>query len=72
MSTDMSPAAVSARLRRAAELSDLRMDRRLDAKIDYSPEAVDRRLRKVSDLRRLCLNLASSAADPAEPESRTA
>lgn len=72
MSIDMSPAAVSARLRRVAELSDLRSDRRLREKIDYSPEAIDRRLRKVSALRRLCLTLASPPAAPAPPGSRTA
>ena len=59
MSVEMSPEAVAARLRRVAELADLRTERRLDTKIDHSPEAVDRRLRTVSALRRLCLDLAA-------------
>lgn len=60
MKHDLSPSAVSARLKRAAELSDLRSEHRLGAKIDYTPEAVDRRLRKVSELRSLCLRLAGA------------
>ena len=54
---DMSPEAISARIRRVSELSDLREDRRLDGKIDYSPEGISRRIREVSQLRALCLSL---------------
>lgn len=53
----MSPEAISARIRAAADLSDLDRDRRLEGKIDYSPEAVSARLREVEQLRRLCLSL---------------
>lgn len=64
MSVDRSPEAVSARLRRVAELADLRPAERLSAKIDYSAESVSRRLRQVSQLRRLCLDLAQRPGDP--------
>ncbi len=57
MTVDMSPEAISARLRKAADLSDLDRDLRLHGKIDYSPEAVSSRLREVEQLRRLCLAL---------------
>jgi len=53
----MSPSAVTARLRRASELSDLDPDRRLDAKINYSPEAVTARIREALELGRLCAAL---------------
>lgn len=72
MSADTSPAAVDARLRRVADLADLRTERRLAAKIDYTAEAIDRRLRKVSERRRLCLSLGSPPAAPAGRGSRTA
>ncbi len=54
---DYSPAAVSARLRQVARLSDLRAENRLAYKIDMAPTAISRRLRIVSDLRRDCLAL---------------
>ena len=57
---DMSPSAVTARLRRVAELSTLDPARRLDAKIDMSAGAVTRRLQRVSQMRRLCLALGAS------------
>lgn len=57
MTVDMSPEAVSARLRKAAELTDLTLGKRLHAKVDYSPEAISARLRQVEELRRLCLAL---------------
>ena len=40
-------AAVTARLRQASELADLRPEHRLDAKIDLRPEAVTARLKRV-------------------------
>lgn len=56
MSTvDMSPEAVTERLREVSRLSDLRTSHRLAAKIDMSPAAVTRRLRRQSELRRTCL-----------------
>jgi hypothetical protein len=58
MSVDMSPAAISARLRHAAELSDLRTEMRLAFKVDMSPAGISARLREVERLRRLCLELA--------------
>jgi hypothetical protein len=57
MTVDMSPEAISARLRTVAELSDLDRDLRMHGKVDYSPEAVSARLREVEQLRRLCLAL---------------
>ena len=56
--TDMSPEAISARLREVSRISDLRPERRLDGKIDMSPEGVASRLREASDLFALCLQLA--------------
>jgi hypothetical protein len=58
MKVDMSPAAVTQRLRSMSALSDLHRDRRLACKIDMSPEAVTRRLRRQSQLRDLCLAVA--------------
>lgn len=54
---DYSSAAVSARLREVARLSDLSPEKRLSYKVDMSPAAISRRLRLVSDLRRDCLAL---------------
>lgn len=71
MSVDVSPAAVTTRVRAASAMTDLRTERRLFAKIDLSPAAVTRRLRTVSRLRDLCLYLgragARHAARPARP-----
>jgi hypothetical protein len=50
-------ATVAARLRELSRLADLRVDRRLDLKVDLGPEAVTRRLRRQSALRTLCLRL---------------
>jgi hypothetical protein len=52
---DMSPEAVTERLREMSRLSDLRTVNRLATKVDMSPEAVTRRLRRQSELRRACL-----------------
>ncbi len=57
MKLEMSPDAISARLRKLAKLSDVHKSRRLDTKIDMSPSAVSRRLRTVSSLTSLCLRL---------------
>jgi hypothetical protein len=46
----MNPRAVTDRLRAASALSDLRPDRRLDAKLDMTREGITRRLRQVADL----------------------
>ncbi len=67
-SVDMSPAAISQRLRQVARHSDLRSAHRLSAKSDMSPEAVTRRLRTVSKMRRICLALGSPPTpDPPAP-----
>lgn len=58
--TDMSPEAISARLREVAAVADLRPERRLDAKIGYAPADISRRLREVAELNRLCESLARS------------
>jgi hypothetical protein len=62
---DMSPAAVTARLRRASELSDLSISRAGEGKVSFEPAAVSARLRMVSQLRELGLRLrrAGAAAD---------
>lgn len=51
---DLSPAAVSARLREVSRLSELDPARRLDAKLDLSPAGISRRLRQVSELNATC------------------
>jgi hypothetical protein len=66
---DMSPRAVSARLRAVSECSDLDSSRRLDAKINLSPNAISERLATVSALRDLCLYLGRAGAK-AESEER--
>lgn len=55
---DMSPSAVSARLRDVGARSDLRPERRLATKVDMSPRAVSRRLRAVQQALDLCRRLA--------------
>ena len=54
---DLSPDAVTARLRMASDLADLRPGHRLDAKIDLRPAAVTARLRIASELQELCREL---------------
>jgi len=66
MSADMSPAAVSARLREVARLSDLRAERRLATKVDMRPEAVSARLRQVQQLRALCLSVRATEGPEAQ------
>jgi hypothetical protein len=56
---DLGASAVTARLKAASDLADLRPEHRLDAKIDLRPEAVTNRLRIASELRDLCLALAA-------------
>jgi hypothetical protein len=60
----MSPPAVTARLRRASELSDLHPDRRLDGKLDMTPAAVTTRLKEVAALLRLTLKLGEAGRAP--------
>lgn len=57
MSVDMSPRAITTRLRRVSESADLRTVLRLAGKIDMSPLGITRRLREVEQLRRACLSL---------------
>lgn len=59
---DMSPAAIEVRVRRASELSDLRPEARLDAKLDMSPDGIARRIKEASDLNVLCEALGNSKA----------
>jgi hypothetical protein len=59
---DLSPGAITARLREASQKSDLSPERRLDAKIDLSPAAITARLKEASDLRETCLKLAAIGA----------
>lgn len=53
--------AVTARLRRQAELADLRPAARLAYKIDMSPAAVTRRLRRQAELLRACRRWGAAA-----------
>jgi lambda repressor-like predicted transcriptional regulator len=58
MSIDMSPAAITARLRCASDLvRDLSPERRLDTKLDMSPAAITARLREAAALLELCRKL---------------
>jgi hypothetical protein len=57
MSVDLSPAAITARLREASALADLRTGYRLHAKVDMSPRGITERLREVERLRRVCVAL---------------
>ena len=59
---DLSPHAITARLKAASGASDLSPATRLDAKIDLSPSAITARLIEASDLRDLCLKLAAFGA----------
>ena len=52
---DMSPEAVTERLRTMSGICDLRPENRLAAKVDMSSAAVTRRLRQQSRLRDVCL-----------------
>ena len=64
MSIDMSPRAISARLRQASELArDLAPARRLSTKLDMSPAALSARLREAAALLELCHELARHAED---------
>ncbi|MCG5051751.1 MAG: hypothetical protein KA712_02220 [Myxococcales bacterium] len=56
----MSPGAIEQRIVAASALSDLRPERRLDAKLDMSPEGIAKRIQEASDLRTLCHQLAAS------------
>ena len=56
---DMSRAAVSARLREVARLSDLRVEHRLATKVDMSPHGVSKRLHTVEQALALCRKLAA-------------
>lgn len=53
-------ASITARLKAASDLADLRPERRLDAKINLLPAAVTRRLRLASELRDLCRALGDA------------
>ncbi len=54
---DMSPEAVTRRLRLVGELSDLGPEAHAAGKVDMSPEGVTRRLRQASQLSKLCRSL---------------
>jgi hypothetical protein len=62
MSVATEPGEVTRRLRRLAELADLRPERRLDAKVDRSAAAITLRLRRVSALRAFCVELGRASA----------
>lgn len=58
MKVDMSPTAVTNRLRAVAAMSDLAPEKRLDAKLDMSKTGVTKRLREAADLLKACQKLA--------------
>lgn len=67
MSVDMSPSAITARLRQASDLTDLRTAARLHGKVDMSPAGITRRIREVERLRKLCAQLGRlRAVEPGE------
>jgi hypothetical protein len=55
---DMSPQAITARLREISAISDLAPERRLEGKIDVSPQAITARLREAAALLELCEKLS--------------
>ncbi len=57
-----SAAAITARLRQAAEASDLTTANRLQSKLDMSSAGISQRLQQVESLRRLCLSLVRIGA----------
>lgn len=57
---DLSPEAIVDRLKQASDASDLRPERRLDAKLDMSAAGIERRLREVSELLALCESLSAA------------
>jgi hypothetical protein len=54
---DLSPRAVTARLRAASALADLRPEHRLDAKLGLTAAGITARLKLASELRDLCARL---------------
>jgi hypothetical protein len=62
---DLSPEAVTARLRRVSELSSLEMPQ--PSRVDMSPAAVTRRLREMSELLALQLKLGRVSLPEAPP-----
>jgi hypothetical protein len=65
MKVDLSPEAILSRLKHVSDVSDLRAERRLDAKIDMSPAGIERRLREVSALLALCESLGAARVERA-------
>ena len=62
MKVDMSPFAITQRLRYASNLSrDFAPERRLDTKVDMRPAATTARLREAAALLELCQKLGSEA-----------
>ena len=56
----MTAQAITDRLRMASALSDLRPDRRLEAKLDMTREGITRRLRQVAALLSLTSKLSGA------------
>ncbi len=61
MSVEMSPRAITERLRTASRLADLSPETRLEGKIDMSPQAITARLKEAADLLEACLALGKSS-----------
>jgi len=64
MTVDMSPHAITERLRSASGLADLSPDRRLEAKIDMSARAITARLKEAAALLEVCVVLGRSVPSP--------
>jgi len=60
----MTARAITERLRMASALSDLRPDKRLDAKLDMTREGITRRLRQVAELLSLSRKLRGGRGEP--------
>jgi len=70
MRVDMSPFAITQRLRYASDLSrDLAPERRLDTKVDMRPAAITARLREAAALLELCRKLERAAESKARAKS---
>jgi len=56
---DMSPEAITARIREVGRLSDFSPEERLSSKLDMSPHGVTSRLREAAQLLVLCERLGA-------------
>lgn len=62
-----SPEIIATHLRRAAALTTLKAETRLDGKLDMSPAGIAKRLKTVSALLRACRRLEARELQSAKP-----